>query len=516
MFVVEKHPMRYLMLLLCLLAGSISGAWAASAKSPKAAPGHWFFQPARLISGTTTTLELHYRHGAKALPPGTAYAFELEGLSVSTLNHAPISTGLQLLPGTCSAIELTSGPIGGLDQRLVRLRFPHGLQPGEEFALRIGNATAGGELQALINPVPVHGLRNDVIIEHPGGVKLVSWYERGWWESLPTVDIEGGAPEYLRVFGPTLIQCDQPFDLRVALTDAFDNPAYPFYQGKVEILNHTVATGLPPWLQFTAADEGSRRIAGVRLAKPGVYRLQLRIKGAQRIFESNPIVVRPQVEQPIYWGQLHNHGWYSECWGDGTPRFYHVGRDFSGLDYAALSDHALLPGKHDFAGRLYAVRHGEPISTYDACMEKIATANEFYAPGRFVSLLGWEWSSEQSGHYNVYLADINARNYATIFSKKPYFAEYAYEMRAILSKTDALFLPHMHAAFFPFSELVVGRTRSGEPLSPVIETYSDWGLGFHPTRDPGNDLLGHLNHAPWALSSREAIGNGLRLGITAD
>lgn len=483
------------------------------------APGVWSFKPSVLVSGQSTPLELVYVNSEHPIAAGASFSFLLEGISVKELQFTPISDELELvLQGeNASHIEMEAGGVDGLGCRQIQLTFPEGLTAGENFALRIGNKNAQGEIMALVNPVPVQSLSFDIQYTSKSDGKAVSWLDSGWWDSLPKVDIVAAGAEALRIFAPTLIEVNAPFDLRVAVVDRFDSGAHPVFDGEVILESPSGIEGLPEILKFYPDNDNSRQISGLKILMPGIYRIRGRLQNSEIWFESNPIVARQHVEEPIYWGMLHGHSYYSECWGDGPRAYYKFGRDLSGLDYLALSDHyARLPRAehvHSYAGRLYGSRFGQKITAYDAWLDTMDTADEYNQPGRFITLVGYEWSSEQSGHHNIYLADMRRDEIASIFTED--YVDLSYEMRNLLKKTEALFIPHGHAWYFPYSELEIGTTASRLPLSPVYEAYSDWGLSFHPPSIPDQGLLGKLNEDE-AISYREAVSWGLELGLIAD
>ena len=91
----------------------------------------------------------------------------------------------------------------------------------------------------------------------------------------------------------------------------------------------------------------------------------------------------------LYFGDIHGHSRLSD--GTGTPEdYYAYARDVSGLDIAALTDHAdhgLIPIKGKVWKRIK-----------DA-------ANHTYVPGKFVTFLGFEWTNWVYGHRCVYYRD---------------------------------------------------------------------------------------------------------------
>lgn len=82
----------------------------------------------------------------------------------------------------------------------------------------------------------------------------------------------------------------------------------------------------------------------------------------------------------IYFGNLHSHTSYSD--GEGTPEeAFSWARDL-GLDFYAITDHAEQMSDKEWADT------GE-------------RADEFYEPGSFVAMRGFEWSQPALGHMNV-------------------------------------------------------------------------------------------------------------------
>jgi hypothetical protein len=88
----------------------------------------------------------------------------------------------------------------------------------------------------------------------------------------------------------------------------------------------------------------------------------------------------------LYFGDIHGHSRQSD--GTGTPEdFYRYARDVSGLEIAALTDHAAY-GTIPIKGEAW---------------ERIKkAANDAYVPGRFVTLVGFEWTNWKYGHRDVY------------------------------------------------------------------------------------------------------------------
>ena len=93
----------------------------------------------------------------------------------------------------------------------------------------------------------------------------------------------------------------------------------------------------------------------------------------------------------VLWADLHGHSSLSD--GTGTPHdYYTYARDVAALDVAALTD-------HDHWGM-------QPLYSHPEMWEEIETQTKaFHAPGRFVTLLGWEWTNWIHGHRHVLYFD---------------------------------------------------------------------------------------------------------------
>lgn len=113
----------------------------------------------------------------------------------------------------------------------------------------------------------------------------------------------------------------------------------------------------------------------------------------------------------IYWGDLHGHSSISDgTQNNETPKrqtpddYYRYGRDVMKLDFLALTDHA------------------EYISE-DEWKELQQVASRFDAPGRFVTLLGYEWSDETKGHRVVLFPDLRGGPVYAAPSARKHFGE---------------------------------------------------------------------------------------------
>jgi histidinol phosphatase-like PHP family hydrolase len=102
-------------------------------------------------------------------------------------------------------------------------------------------------------------------------------------------------------------------------------------------------------------------------------------------------------------GDLHNHTLLSDDAGD--PELAFETMRAAGLDVAAITDHALYPGDMPLDEH-YRIAHGYLRSMTDDGWRQVAKlATRAQREGVFVALRGFEWTSPQSGHMNVWFSE---------------------------------------------------------------------------------------------------------------
>jgi len=209
-------------------------------------------------------------------------------------------------------------------------------------------------------------------------------------EDSPAVDVLPGPPARLSWIVPSTAKPGQAVTTRMAVLDAVGNAGTSFVGG-VELIAAPATIGLPESVRFEKADAGTIRFE-ITPQEAGVYRLVARATAdgdagpGELIAESNPLLVEADGPR-ILWGDLHGHSNYSD--GTGEPEdFLRYARDVAGLDVVALTD-------HDHWGMLFLDENPE-------MWEHIKELNRtFLDPGRFVTVLGFEWTNWIHGHRHV-------------------------------------------------------------------------------------------------------------------
>jgi len=202
----------------------------------------------------------------------------------------------------------------------------------------------------------------------------------------PGTDVAPGPAAILSAVLPSTAEPGETVLLRLAFLDGTGSRGAAFV-GDVSLLVLPEGLRAPETVSFAAEDVGVKQVELEALEK-GVYRLIARAEdaGGEFVAQANPLVVEPGVA-PIRWGDFHGHSNLSD--GTGTPEdFLAYARDVAGLDAVCLTD-------HDHWGML-------PLDASPDLWKRVRTATEqANEPGRFVALLGYEWTSWVHGHRHV-------------------------------------------------------------------------------------------------------------------
>jgi hypothetical protein len=302
------------------------------------------------------------------------------------------------------------------------------------------------------------------------------------------VDVGAREPAQLHVVVPSTARPGAPVRVTVAALDALGSPATVGHGGVV-FSGVPEDVVLPAVVDLAASPAGHARVEITGLPA-GVHRLAVRGTGdlAGLVAEANPVVVRPDVGR-VLWGDLHGHSQLSD--GTGTPdQYYRYARDVAGLDVAALTD-------HDHWG----------LVPLDASPEAWQTVREsvgrFHQPERFVTLLGYEWTSWLHGHRHVlyFGADQSGE---VLSSVDPRYRTPA-DLWDALRGQPALTFAH-HSAGGP-----VATNWSAYPPDPVLEPVTEI-VSVHGSSE-APDSPGPIYDPVPGNYVRDAVGAGYVLGF---
>jgi hypothetical protein len=173
--------------------------------------------------------------------------------------------------------------------------------------------------------------------------------------------------------------------------DKHCNPRAPFV-GRVHLDAGPSERAVPASCELAEADRGIRAVEGLALLDPGVHRLRAWTEDGRLCGESNPIeCIAEPPSHGVFWGDMHNH----TLWADGTGDFddsYAFARDEVCLDICAVTEHIGNVEPYQVQGE----RRRIPAQAVWARSQAAAVAwNE---PGRFVTMLGYEYTPVDDRH----------------------------------------------------------------------------------------------------------------------
>nr|MBC8492146.1 DUF3604 domain-containing protein [Chloroflexota bacterium] len=312
----------------------------------------------------------------------------------------------------------------------------------------------------------------------------------GRWQAVgkAVMQINPAAPARLVCILPSTAYVGEETPLRIQAFDgefnAIDDAALPQLISTpgldLDLVKRTV--------RFTAAGEG-------HLGKGD---------GSPLTIGSNPsLVMEAPPENRIFWGDIHGH--CNVCDGGlrSPEEYFTWGRDAMALDFCALTP-------HDFGIAL-----SEPETQWNRLQ---ATANEFNAPGSFVTLIGWEAShiglpsGQPVGHKNIIFRGdqapfVNGSNYGTPrvhvnYHSYPGLIEY-------LQHLDCLVIPHHTLNPVLPGGLGTNWNEFWPARERLVEIYSLWGAS------EGMDTPGRTAEAVEGASVLAALMRGYRMGFIA-
>lgn len=167
----------------------------------------------------------------------------------------------------------------------------------------------------------------------------------------------------------------------------------------------------------------------------------------------------------IFWGDIHGHTGFSD--GYGLPQeYFYTARHINNLDFAAITDHA--EWINWFQSKLI-LGLGEK-SLWEMTIDVV---NENYVPGRFVSILGFEWTCDEYGHRNVCFRDT-----ASVPIQPLGVGRYStpQDLWEELSKYDAITIPHHSIRL----TALIDTSYQNNETERLVEIHSKWGASEWP------------------------------------
>jgi len=348
------------------------------------------------------------------------------------------------------------------------------LRPGEHLTFTYGAGRAG----AVADRYAEHGEHFYIWVDGDGDGT------RRLLASNPTIDVKAGPPTGIVATLPSTAQLGDPVPLTMAFLDVRANAA-PAFLGDV-VIKSPKGLEFPAKVEFTVRDAGKRVVMGTAV-KTGVYRVEVEAKGGLT-WTSNPTEVTRGKPRRIRWADLQGHSNISD--GSGSlDDYYSYARDVAALDIAAVTDH-----DHWGLGFL-----DQKPQWWKAVQQ---VADNYYQPGRFVTLPGYEWTSWIYGHRHVLYFSPGARLFSSLDPRTDTPKELWRALRA--TGAEVITVPH-HPAGGP---VAIDWSIPPDPLlEPVVEIVSVHGSS------ECRGVQGEIYHPRAGHFACDALAKGYHLGM---
>ncbi len=432
--------------------------------------------PARATARAPGRWTVHYEAGPLGIEAGGMVFLQISpfwGWSTpQTLE--PAAAGYTEVSTAAEGVELEPQT---LDQQLLGVRIGgRRLEAGERLRFVYGAGVAGARADRFAEG----DSRFWIAVDGDGdGVRKIL-------ADSPGVRVEPGPAARLVLTLPSTARPGEAVLVRAAVLDAGGNAGVAF-AGELRFTGTLAgepldAADLPAPLDFEPSDRGRKSFEWTPRAL-GVVRLSA--ANGTLTGHSNPLQVSDRGGR-ILWGDLQNHSALSD--GTATPEEHFLyARDVAALDVYALTD-------HDHWGLLFLDQNA-------SMWEEIRDlTRRFHDPGRFVTLLGFEWTNWIHGHRHVlYFGDEGE-----IFSSIEEAWDHPQELWQALAGTRALTIAH-HTAGGPIA------TDWSIPPDPKLEPVTEI-VSVHGSSEAA-DSPGLIHKPVPGNFVRDALARGYRFGF---
>ena len=324
-----------------------------------------------------------------------------------------------------------------------------------------GEGSAGFRVQTFIEEASPLSIR---LLPAPGA----TWVEI----ARPVVRIVGAAPSLLVLTAPARVQAGRAFELHLRAQDIWGNPAtldapLPVCLAGPDGVEARVAIPLEGWCRTRLS-----------IGSAGIHRVTARTEGDDR-FEatSNPVEVSDDAPvAQLVWGDLHAQSVIG-CGVRSIADYFRHARDFAATDFSSHQANCFLVSGDEWE-------------------ETQRVTQAFNEAGRFVTLLGVEWSAAArlGGDHNLYFpgdrAELRRCSHQYVADKSDLHTDLPHvdDLHAHYRGTDTLVALH-----------VGGRTADLQFHAPALDRL----------------LEVHSTHATSEWFLFEALRRGYRMGVVA-
>lgn len=292
--------------------------------------------------------------------------------------------------------------------------------------------------------------------------------------------VTGGPLKKLRVQAPSVVKVGEPFPVEIVPMDEWSSQAKNGAGLAFRVRAGDVNGGT-----FRYDENLQHYVARDVIARSeGVLRIEIETADGQFRGVSNPVWVKRDVVERIYFGELHQHTYLHD--GRGVfEELYLYGRRVGLLDFGAVTPHHMpmsVTGPNFYLDKRYPVEEWPNL-------QKVT--QELNGWQNLVTLLGYEYSvgTQAGGHHNIFYNADRAASTMQLDPDNP-MAPIGQMLRTLkLARVPTLVIPHIGG---------------GPP---------DWS---HPT-DPRIERLFEIAsvHGVFEESWQRHLAHGLRLGASA-
>ena len=371
----------------------------------------------------------------------------------------------------------------------IEITGPDGLQEGDVVTVRYGKETseqAGvrADRWASITPFGNRLARFGCRVDADGSGTLVDVSR-----SPVRVDVAPDAPAELIAHAPSILTPGERAAVKCALVDRNRNV---LREADMRLCRLNGAGVVAP---TGKADESESGLAAGRVSIEatceGVARVEVTEERTGLARRVNPMVVRRDPGERIFWGDIHGHS--NESDGAGSSEdYFRYARDVAGLDFTSLTD------------------HDDSLAAAPAHWERTKELTQrFNASGEFVTLLGFEWSSQAFGHRNVYYRGEDG----PVFSYRGETSNTPRELWKLLEPYECIVVPHHSPGIYmPLSLGFASMdwSRANDDLERLVEIFSCHGNSERLGDEDNFALLTAGGHFV-----EDALSMGRKLGLLA-
>ncbi len=444
--------------------------------------------PETVEADTISSFEITYTAGQTPLKAGTGISLHIPDQGWS----APVLT-----PGECGYVEVDTDagaeletylPEGPNTRHWICIKVVRGnVKPGDKINIYYGGKSSGAPgaeavnypgvftfmVAFTLNPFPKYA-ESLWSPQHPGYCIYANRLEKE-----PQISVTGNLAERLHLTLPSNAVTGSKIGLKAQLMDRCHNPASRTNVSEAKLYwDNGMELGE---INFNEKAPFRRELSiAVPEGEGGCY---LFAEWNGQTWMSNPVEVKKQVDEFIYWGDLHAQGAQSDGYGE-PEEYFRRARYDACLDVSCLTDHS--------DGICFPIMLGSNEWRKDKWDNLNRVTEKVYEPGKFVVFPAMELSSDvkkypsglrERNHRNAYFFD---ENDSVCFSWREFPG--SIDWYRFLRPFKYMIIPHTHCARL---DCCYHNPRTER----VIEIKSDKGSGenFHrpdisATKDHGGVL----------------------------